>query len=216
MFERCRSLNRCSSIGVCTLAAIERSAAARVAKLPRASPGCTPCTARRSAAVSLLGSVSTCTCEPSESTWARISALLPSSTASAARLASASLVPARMLTELSITSTSSNLSARQQPAGRFKVRLAEGQHQQQQQRQRAAPAAANSASVAAAAELWVRRSKNITELKGRGSLFCRRSRCKYSGTPIDMAPSRYHGASKPIQSRPWRIDRYSRSAASSG
>ena len=65
-------------------------------------------------------------------------------------------------------------------------------------------------------ELCVRRSKNISELKGSGVLRCFFSRCSQTGSPTAATPARNHGVKKPIYILPCRMNRYSRSPSSSG
>ena len=108
MFDRCMSLNRCSSIGPWTVSAVRRTARTSSPKLPRESPrldarrcGLAP---RRG---SCVGWVSTWSCESSAMTWTRSEGRRELSTDAASRLASLNLEPARMLNELSITSHTS-------------------------------------------------------------------------------------------------------------
>src|ERR1019366_1031611 len=47
-------------------------------------------------------------------------------------------------------------------------------------------------------ELCVPCSKNISELTGRGTVVCFRSRCTYTGSPTASSPARNQGAKNPI------------------
>ena len=47
-------------------------------------------------------------------------------------------------------------------------------------------------------ELCVRRSKNISELKGSGVVLCFFSRCSQTGSPTAATPARNQGVRKPI------------------
>ena len=65
-------------------------------------------------------------------------------------------------------------------------------------------------------ELCVRRSKNISELKGSGVLRCFLSRCSHTGSPTAAIPARNHGVRNPTYILPCRTVRYSRRPSSSG
>ena len=47
-------------------------------------------------------------------------------------------------------------------------------------------------------ELWVRRSKNISEANGRGVVLCFLSRCSQTGKPTATTPANAQGARNPI------------------
>jgi hypothetical protein len=65
-------------------------------------------------------------------------------------------------------------------------------------------------------ELCVRRSKNISELKGSGVVLCFLSRCSHSGSVTAASPASAQGARNPIYILPCRTLRYSRKPSSSG
>ena len=113
--------------------------------------------------------------------------------------ASANRVPARMLKELSSTMRS------RRP---FASAARAAQRDWQMRARPAAPARSAARtetrcfSRRCRVELCVPRSKNISELTGRGVVTWRRSRCTKTGTPSAASPPRNHGARKPISYLP--------------
>jgi len=155
--------------------------------------------AERSCASSAIGCVSTSNCPPSAITCAFCECGFVASNASACCFASANRVPARMLKE------SSNTISSKRPFAPAAGRRTNGSANASTTSSNKAIRRAKSSKYRnrrCRVELCVPRSKNMSELTGRGMVTCFRSRCTKTGTPSAARPPRNHGARKPISSPP--------------
>jgi len=166
MLDRCKSLKRCSSMEARDSSATSRTARASSAKLLRESPACTLSTAARAAVVSRVCGVSACSCASIAITCIRSENRRDASTDNASRLASFIRVPARMLNESSITRRRS-LSPCVRAAGRVMKGFANASASSTRSTIRS-DSRSRYRSRRCLIELWVRGSKNMSELNGRG------------------------------------------------
>src|ERR1019366_2505476 len=206
IFDCCMSLNRSNSIGVCVVSAIARIPRPSSPNVPCPSPGTIPSTAARNSPASSVGCVSKLICPPSAITCAFCPSALCPSTSNAPRLPSPSFFPppapppaepaAALILNESSTATSSNLSLASTALCRKN-----GRANASASSSTASARSANSSryrSLLCLTELCFPCSKNISELTGRGTVVCFRSRCTYTGSPTASRPARNHGAKNPI------------------